>query len=271
MNAKQRSAAQHARELRYAKDSLLQAVNRQLQSARAQGNEAEVTPQIQRLLSVEQYRARDVQRMNKLANNPEKLKEYILATNIETGEVVSGEAAIIRYNRYATSKIAKPAKQTKVVIENFVDTVERMFADDNAYLRFVSVLDSLVSLDYSPVSEEEWSRYNNGRNMADHDKAYVIYKSADNANARQTISNELARLISRVGENEAARRIVENASDAYSSMVAAAVTLYEGILRNAMQTIASIFSSNPDPRHVADMNEAYAEQQGWVTDEDLEE
>ena len=32
-----------------------------------------------------------------------------------------------------------------------------------------------------------------------------------------------------------------------------------------------IFSENPDPRYVADMNEAYAEQQGWVTDEDLEE
>ena len=93
----------------------MQAVNRQLQSFRAKGYEAEVTPQVLRLLSLEQFRQRDVQQMNRLANNPEKLKEYILASDSETGEVVSGEAAIARYNRYATSKIAKPAKQAEVI------------------------------------------------------------------------------------------------------------------------------------------------------------
>ena len=271
MNARQQKAQMHARALRAAKESLMQAVNRQLQSARAKGYEAEVTPQVLHLLNLEQFRQRDVQKMNRLANNPEKLKEYILATNSETGEVVSGEVAIARYNRYATSKIAKPASQVKIVLDNFVDVVEEMFYDNGAYQNFVNVLHQLVGQDYSPVSEQEWTQYNNGRYMTEHDKNYVIYKSSDNANARQSISNELARLISQVGENEAARRIVKHAGDAYSSMVAAAVTMYPNIMRNAMETIAAIFSENPDPRYVADMNEAYAEQQGWVTDEDLEE
>lgn len=271
MNAKQSRAARHARELRYAKDNLLQAVNRQLQSVRSQGLDAEVTPQIQRLLDVQQYRTRDVQRMNRLANSPEKLREYIYSYNSDTGEIASGEAAIARYNRYVTSKIAKPAKQVQVVLDNFVGAVEEMFYDNGAYQNFVNVLHQLVGQDYSPVSEQEWTQYNNGRYMTEHDKNYVIYKSSVNANARQSISNELARLISQVGENEAARRIVRHSGDAYSSMVAAAVTMYPNILRGAMETIAAIFSENPDPRHVADMNEAYAEQQGWVTDDDLEE
>lgn len=270
-NGKQMLAAMHARALRLAKENLREMVNQQLQYYRSQGLEAEITPQIQNLLSSSSFRTRTVNRMNTLATNPEKVRQYIYATNKETGEVVSGEAAIARYNRYATSKIAKPASQVKIVLDNFVDAVEEMFYDNGAYQNFVNVLHQLVGQDYSSVSEQEWTQYNNGRYMTEHDKNYVIYKSSDNANARQSISNELARLISQVGENEAARRIVKHAGDAYSSMVAAAVTMYPNIMRNAMETIAVIFSENPDPRYVADMNEAYAEQQGWVTDEDLEE
>ena len=126
MNARQQKAKMHARSLRAAKESLMQAVNRQLQSFRAKGYEAEVTPQVLRLLNIEQFRQRDVQQMNRLANNPEKLKEYILAFDSETGEVVSGEVAVSRYNRYATSKIAKPASQVKIVLDNFVDAVEEI-------------------------------------------------------------------------------------------------------------------------------------------------
>ena len=103
MNARQQKAQMHERSLRAAKDSLMQAVNRQLQSARAKGYEAEVTPQVLRLLNLEHFRERDVQRMNQLANNPEKLRGYILAYSEETGEVFSGADAIERCTKPESS------------------------------------------------------------------------------------------------------------------------------------------------------------------------
>lgn len=259
MNAKQRSAAQHARELRYAKDNLLQAVNRQLQSVKTQGLDAEVTPQIQRLLDVQQYRARDVQRMNRLANSPEKLKEYILSYDSETGEVFSGEQAIERYNRYAVSKIAKPAREEQVVTDNFVDAVSQQFVDDTAYQTFVGQLDAFMSGDYSGISESDW-----GNLKTEHDRNWVARSNQNNV---QAIRSALNRAIERRGLLDVMRTINTNPK-LMDDLTAAAASGYREKAGAAMSEILEIFNPNGSAFDMGDMQSTYESQ---YEDSDFEE
>lgn len=259
MNAKQRSAAQHARELRYAKDNLLQAVNRQLQSVKTQGLDAEVTPQIQRLLDVQQYRARDVQRMNRLANSPEKLKEYILSYDSETGEVFSGEKAIERYNRYAVSKIAKPAREEQVVTDNFVDAVSQQFVDDTAYQAFAGQLDAFMSGDYSGISESDW-----GNLKTEHDRNWVARSNQNNV---QAIRSALNRAIERRGLLDVMRAINTNPK-LMDDLTAAAASGYREKAGAAMSEILEIFNPNGSAFDMGDMQSTYESQ---YEDSDFEE
>lgn len=259
MNAKQRSAAQHARELRYAKGNLLQAVNRQLQSVKTQGLDAEVTPQIQRLLDVQQYRARDVQRMNRLANSPEKLKEYILSYDSETGEVFSGEKAIERYNRYAVSKIAKPAHEEQVVTDNFVDAVSQQFVDDTAYQAFAGQLDAFMSGDYSGISESDW-----GNLKTEHDRNWVARSNQNNV---QAIRSALNRAIERRGLLDVMRAINTNPK-LMDDLTAAAASGYREKAGAAMSEILEIFIPNGSAFDMGDMQSTYESQ---YEDSDFEE
>ena len=259
MNAKQRSVAQHARELRYAKDNLLQAVNRQLQSVKTQGLDAEVTPQIQRLLDVQQYRARDVQRMNRLANSPEKLKEYILSYDSETGEVFSGEQAIERYNRYAVSKIAKPAREEQVVTDNFVDAVSQQFVDDTAYQAFAGQLDAFISGDYSGISESDW-----GNLKTEHDRNWVARSNQNNV---QAIRSALNRAIERRGLLDVMLAINANPK-LMDDLTAAAASGYREKAGAAMSEILEIFNPNGSAFDMGDMQSTYESQ---YEDSDFEE
>ena len=112
MNHRQQVAAMHARELAKAKQQVLLKVNQYIQEVRAEDGTAEVTPQIQRLIELDKYRLRDVQRMRQIASDPQKVKEYVYAENAQ-GQVISGEKAIKRYQSYQHSGIAKPADQLK--------------------------------------------------------------------------------------------------------------------------------------------------------------
>lgn len=259
MNAKQRSAAQHARELRYAKDNLLQAVNRQLQSVKTQGLDAEVTPQIQRLLDVQQYRARDVQRMNRLANSPEKLKEYILSYDSETGEVFSGEQAIERYNRYAVSKIAKPAREEQVVTDNFVDAVSQQFVDDTAYQAFAEQLDAFMAGDYSGIPESDW-----GNLKTEHDRNWVVRSNQNNVQAIRTALN---RAIEHRGLLNVMRAINTNPR-LMDDLTAAAASGYREKAGAAMSEILEIFNPDGSALDMGDMQSTYESQ---YEDSDFEE
>lgn len=66
MNHRQQVAAMHARELAKAKQQLLLKVNQYIQEVRADGGNAEVVPQLQRLISLGSYRLRDVQKCGRL-------------------------------------------------------------------------------------------------------------------------------------------------------------------------------------------------------------
>lgn len=74
MNHRQQVAAMHARELAKAKQQLLLKVNQYIQEVRADGGNAEVVPQLQRLISLGSYRLRDVQKMRQIASDPKKYR-----------------------------------------------------------------------------------------------------------------------------------------------------------------------------------------------------
>ena len=264
MNARQQKAQMHARTLRAAKESLMQAVNRQLQSFRAKGYEAEVTPQVLRLLSLEQFRQRDVQQMNRLANNPEKLKEYILASDSETGEVISGEAAINRYNRYATSKIAKPAKQAEVIRENFEDTLQKAFVDTAQAEAFLTAVNQAMVGDTSVIDDNEWGQ----KFITEHDRQWAL---RDSSPIIAMVHNAVQRSVNTVGLNEFARRV--NAHPELFDQLAAVIsgghskgTNDKDIAYGAAYGIVEILTGSSDPMAIGDAVDAM-EQAGDFAEE----
>lgn len=264
MNARQQKAQMHARELRAAKESLMQAVNRQLQSARAKGYEAEVTPQVLRLLNLENFRQRDVQQMNRLANNPEKLKEYILAYDSETGEVVSGEAAIVRYNRYAISKIAKPAKQAEVIRENFEDTLQKSFVDTAQAEAFLTAVNQAMVGDTSVIDDNEWGP----KFITEHDRQWAL---RDSSPIIAMVHNAVQRSVNTVGLNEFARRV--NAHPELFDQLAAVISgghskgsNDKDIAYGAAHGIVEILTGSSDPMTIGDAVDAM-EQAGDFAEE----
>lgn len=245
MNARQRGAELHVRELRYAKDRLIQAVNMQLQTEKAKGYEAEVTPQIQRLLDVVQFRTRDVQRMNRLANSPEKLKEYILVTNPVTGEVVSGEAAIARHNRYVTSKIAKPAKQAKVIRENFEDTVQKAFVDTSQAEAFLAAVNQAMTGDTSVIDDKQWGP----KFVTERDRKWALQ---DSSSIIAMVHNVVQRAVNNMGLDGFARRVnaYPGLFDELSAVIAGGHskgTNSKDIAYGAASKIVEILTGSSDP------------------------
>lgn len=251
MNARQRLAAMHARELRYAKDALMESVNWQIQSFKQKGFNAEVVPQILTLLNTQQYRLRDVQKMNRLVANPDKLKEYILASNAETGEVVSGGRAIERYNRYAVSKIKKPAKEVDIVRENFVQAVSDQFVDETAYRAFAEQLDAFTRGDFSNVSDADWGGLRN-----EHDRNYVISWNHSNVVAIRTA---LDRAIQRRGLLNVMKAI-NTAPRLMDNLTAAAVSGYKEKAGIAVSEILEILNPDGSAFDMGGMQDTYESQ-----------
>ena len=242
----------------------MQAVNRQLQSARAKGYEAEVTPQVLRLLNLEHFRQRDVQQMNRLANNPEKLKEYILASDSETGEVVSGEAAIVRYDRYATSKIAKPAKQAVVIREIFEDTLQKAFVDTAQAEAFLTAVNQAMVGDTSVIDDNEWGP----KFITEHDRQWAL---RDSSPIIAMVHNAVQRSVNTVGLNEFARRV--NAHPELFDQLAAVIsgghskgTNDKDIAYGAAYGIVEILTGSSDPMTIGDAVDAM-EQAGDFAEE----
>lgn len=264
MNARQQKAQIHARSLRAAKESLMQAVNRQLQSARAKGYEAEVTPQVLRLLNLEHFRERDVQRMNQLANNPEKLRGYILAYSDETGEVFSGADAIERYNRYVTSKISKPARQAQVVRDNFEQVVEESFVDTAQAEAFLAAVNQAMVGDTSVISDNDWG----SKFVTEHDRQWAL---RDSSPIIAMVHNAVQRAVNTVGLDEFARRV--NAHPELFDQLAAVIsgghskgTNSKDIAYGAASGIVEILTGSADPMTIGEAVDAM-EQAGDAAEE----
>lgn len=264
MNHRQQVAAMHARELAKAKQQLLLKVNQYIQEVRAEGGNAEVVPQLQRLISLGSYRLRDVQKMRQLASDPKKLQDYVYAVNA-SGEPISGEKAAERYARYATSPIYRePAKEVEMMVDNVATTVEQTFVDLNAYQQFESFLYDVLSSPENAVGDSWWHiahpdwdspGYRGDRNYG---KVEMVKQNMDNI---LEMRSALKNLIEKEGVHEAAKRIADNYAKLQEASIIASIGYKEAAGSAIQDVLLILLPSDRQPgniRHrMSDMQDVY--------------
>ena len=244
MNNRQRLAAVHARALRQAKQMLQQILNEEMQQQRKHGYKVSAAPQIQRLLGLEQYRLRYYNRIVSLANDPNKLREYVVAVDTDTGEVVSGKAALSRASR----RVGRAAKEIDMMVDNVSETIEDTFVDLSVLNTFEQYINGLLStpeqyVDMSTVEalHPSWIAANGGQSWQTQVKLGYASRQmvCDNVSKLFEIKGAIQRLISMEGEKEAARRIQENYGELQDASLTAAIG-YEAAAASALQSVLKI-------------------------------
>lgn len=248
MNNRQSLAAVHARALRQAKQMLQQILNEEMQQQRKHGYKVSAAPQIQRLLGLEQYRLRDYNRIVSLANNPNKLREYVVAVNPDTGELVSGEAALERAGRrigkaaVRASVDAEPAKELDTMADNVAVIISDTFVDAEVLQQFVSFVNGLIlhpdtalSIDDMQREHPNWfaSGYSGSVDYGTREMA------KENAGNVLEIRDAIYRLISMEGEVAAAKRIKDNYGELQEAAVMAAIG-YKDAAASGLQSVLKI-------------------------------
>lgn len=264
MNHRQQVAAMHARELAKAKQQLLFKVNQYIQEVRAEGGNAEVVPQLQRLISLGSYRLRDVQKMRQIASDPKKVQDYVYAVNA-SGEPISGEKAAERYARYATSPIYRePANEVDMMVDNVATTVEQTFVDLNAYQQFESFLHDVLSSPDNTIGDSWWHiahpawdspGYRGDRNYG---KVEMVKQNIDNI---LEMRSALKNLIEKEGVHEAAKRIGDNYAKLQEASIIASIGYKEAAGRAIQDVLLILLPSDRQPgniRHrMSDMQDVY--------------
>lgn len=247
MNNRQRLAAVHARELRQAKEALQQSLNTEMSKQRQRGYDVSAAPQIQRLLGLEQYRQRDYNRIMSLASDPNKLREYVVAIDTDTGELVSGEAALSRANRRVgraarASVEAEPAKEIDVMVDGVVDTVKQTFVDLSVLQQFSSFVENLVlhpdvALQIDDLQREHPNWFGAGyRGSVDYGTREMAKENAGNI---LEVRDAIVRLIAMEGEQAAAKRIQDNYGELQEAAIMAAIG-YKDAAASGLQTVLKI-------------------------------
>ena len=264
MNHRQQVAAMHARELAKAKQQLLLKVNQYIQEVRAEGGNAKVVPQLQRLISLGSYRLRDVQKMLQIASDPKKVQDYVYAVNA-SGEPISGEKAVERYARYAASPIYRePAKEVDMMVDNVATTVEQTFVDLNAYQQFESFLHDVLSSPENTIGDSWWHiahpdwdspGYRGDRNYG---KAEMVKQNMDNI---LEMRSALKNLIEKEGVHEAAKRIADNYAKLQEASIIASIGYKEAAGSAIQDVLLILLPSDRQPgniRHrMSDMQDVY--------------
>lgn len=253
MNNRQLEAARHARELASAKRDLMRHVNQQIQEAKGRGYETRVAPQLVRLMGVKGYRKRDIQAINRMIQDPDKLSEYVAVFEPTTGELISGGEALERYSRYEQSAIyhAAPVEEIPSEVErtltNFVETAQEAFPDDSVYQQFVSYLDRAIDQDTTIADDSFWKlshdtidTYQSGHsktaNGIQSSKSYWMFKNRDKI---QEINSALVRLINLEGEQSVVERLRDGGEEIIEDVVVAAIGYNENSSR-AVQSILNV-------------------------------
>lgn len=264
MNHRQQVAAMHARELAKAKQQLLLKVNQYIQEVRADGGNAKVVPQLQRLISLGSYRLRDVQKMREIASSPKKVQDYVYAVNA-SGEPISGEKAAERYARYATSPIYRePAKEVDMMVDNVAITVEQAFVDLNAYQQFERFLHDVLSSPENTIGDNWWHiahpdwdspGYRGDRNYG---KVEMVKQNMDNI---LEMRSALKNLIEKEGVHEAAKRIADNYAKLQEASIIASIGYKEAAGSAIQDVLLILLPSDRQPgniRHrLSDMQDVY--------------
>ena len=253
MNNRQLEAARHKRELNSLKRELTAKVNQQVQSAKGRGFQTQIAPQLLRLLGVKSYRKREVQSMNRLINDYDKLTEYIAVIEPSTGELISGGEALERYSRYEQSSIYHRVEPEEIPSEvertftNFAESVEEAFPDDSVYQQFINYLDRAIDQDTTIADESFWKlqhdtidTYESGRAKTakgvQSSKEFWMFKNHENI---QEIYNALARLSNIDGERVVVERLRDAGEEVIDDLVTAAIGYNESSAR-AVQSILNV-------------------------------
>lgn len=247
MSKKSQVAAAHARALRQAKKMLQQMLNEEMQQQRQKGYDVSVAPQAQRLLGLEQYRQRDYSKMVSLASNPKKLREYVVAVNPNTGELVSGASALARADRRVSkapraSVEAAPAEELDVMVDNVADTVKQAFVDLSTLQQFSSFVENLAlrpdaALQIDDLQREHPNWFGAGyRGSIDFGTRQMAKENAGNV---LEIRDAIVRLIAMEGEEAAAKRIQDNYGELQEAAVVAAIG-YKDAAASGLQSALKI-------------------------------
>lgn len=264
MNHRQQVAAMHARELAKAKQQLLLKVNQYIQEVRAEGGNAKVVPQLQRLISLGSYRLRDVQKMRQIASDPKKVQDYVYAVNA-SGEPISGEKAAERYAIYATSPIYRePAKEVDMMVDNVATTVEQTFVDLNAYQQFESFLHDVLSSPENTIGDSWWHIAHpdwdspSYRGDMNYGKVETVKQNMDNI---LEMRSALKNLIEKEGVHEAAKRIADNYAKLQEASIIASIGYKEAAGSAIQDVLLILLPSDRQPGNIrhktSDMQDVY--------------
>lgn len=246
MNNRQLEAARHAKELAIAKSMLIKRVNQQIQTAKGTGFKTELAPQLIRLLGLKAYRARELNRINDLIADSDKLSEYISVIDPLTDEVIYGGQAQARYKSYRESGIYHKSEfeyipaQSDIMIQNFIDEAEKAFVDDKVYQEFIAVLNALLNGETSIVPDEIWQMTHpgiyttkNGKSRSDksikHSQQYFM--SDVNQYNITDIESAVTRLIELEGTEELIKRLADSGEDIINKLLIAAIGYIEQAAR----------------------------------------
>ena len=251
MNNRQVQADVHARELAAAKSLLINKVNQQIQIAKGTGFKTELAPQLFRLLGIKAYRTRELNRINELINDSEKLSEYISVIDPSTDEVVSGGQAQERYKAYRQSGIYHKSEfeyipaQSDIMIQNFIEEAEKAFVDDAVYQEFIAVLTKLLNGDTTIVPDEIWrmthpgiytTRKGNTRSDKSIKHSQKYFMSDVNQYSITDIESAVTRLIEMEGTEELIKRLADAGEEIINKLLIAAI----GYLEQAAQATQEV-------------------------------
>lgn len=263
MNSRKLAAKMHARELASTKRELMYRANQQIQSAKSKGYETEIAPQLVRLLGVKSYRKRDIQMMNKLIKNSDKLAEYISVVDPVTKDVVSGGQAFNRWIEYINSGIYKETTdervygitdvshiptESEITLRNFVEETEKAFLDDTVYHKFMNTLDKLMNGDTSVADDYMWqtvhpgifiTKGNKARSASSiqHSKEHFM-QDIDKYNVHD-IQSAVNRLIAAEGVESVVRRLQDAGENIIDDMIVAGIG-YQEQAGSAVQAVLTV-------------------------------
>lgn len=263
MNSRKLAAKMHARELASTKRELMYIANQQIQSAKSKGYETEIAPQLVRLLGVKSYRKRDIQMMNKLIKNSDKLAEYIAVVDPVTKDVVSGGQAFNRWIEYINSGIYKETgyervygitdvsqipTESEITLRNFVEETEKAFLDDTVYQQFMSTLDKLMNGDTTVADDSMWQMLhpgifitNGGKSRSassiQHSKEHFM-RDIDKYNVHD-IQSAVNRLIAAEGVDSVVRRLHDAGENIIDALIVAGIG-YQEQAGSAVQAVLTV-------------------------------
>lgn len=263
MNSRKLAAKIHARELASTKRELMYRTNQQIQSAKSKGYETEIAPQLVRLLSVKSYRKRDIQMMDKLIKNSDKLSEYIATLDPVTKDVVSGGQAFNRWVEYINSGIYKETTdervygitdvsqiptESEITLRNFVEETEKAFLDDTVYHEFMNTLDKLMNGDTSVADDSMWQMLhpgifitNGGKTRSassiQHSKEHFMC-DIDKYNVHD-IQSAVNRLIAAEGVESVVRRLQDAGENIIDALIVAGIG-YQEQAGSAVQAVLTV-------------------------------